>query len=79
MVDHCTVVLDDSGFDAEVLQSQAPVLVDFWAEWCPPCRQMAPTVEAVACEYAGTTLLPFKGGQVVEQRVAPSASPRGKR
>jgi thioredoxin 1 len=85
--------LKDSNFDTEVLRSEVPVLVDFWAEWCGPCKMMAPTVDAIAGEYAGKlkvgkldvdsnggtamrynirgipTLLLFKGGRVVEQRV----------
>ncbi len=83
----------DASFDQDVLRSGVPVLVDFWAEWCGPCRMIAPTVEAVANDYAGRakvgkldvdsngdtamrynvrgipTLLLFKEGRVVEQRV----------
>ncbi len=49
-----TVEFTDSNFDAEVLKSQQPVLVDFWAPWCGPCRQIAPMIDALATEYAGT-------------------------
>ena len=43
----------DASFDSDVLKSEVPVLVDFWAEWCGPCRMMAPTIDALATEYAG--------------------------
>jgi len=47
------LVLNDSNFEAEVLKAEQPVLVDFWAEWCAPCRMIAPIVEEIAREYAG--------------------------
>lgn len=43
----------DSNFENEVLQSDQPVLVDFWAEWCMPCRMLAPTIHELAEEYSG--------------------------
>ncbi|HUP02974.1 MAG TPA: thioredoxin [Bryobacteraceae bacterium] len=88
-----TLTFTDGTFDRDVLQSESPVLVDFWAEWCGPCRMMGPTIDQVADEYVGKakvgkvdvdangdtamrynirgipTLLLFKGGRVVEQRV----------
>ena len=52
MSEHVKEVTDQS-FDREVLQSQQPVLVDFWAAWCAPCRMLAPTIDQVADDYAG--------------------------
>ena len=43
----------DQNFEQEVLKANQPVLVDFWAAWCGPCRMIAPTVEALATEYSG--------------------------
>ena len=46
-------VFTDDSFESEVLQSDLPVLVDFWAEWCGPCRMVGPILEQLAGEYAG--------------------------
>ena len=88
-----TLTFTDDSFDRDVLRSDVPVLVDFWGEHCAPCRQLAPTIDLAASEYAGRvkvgkvqvdpnfataakyqirgvpTLLLFKGGHVVEQRL----------
>lgn len=52
MSEHILQVSDDS-FDADVLKAGTPVLVDFWAEWCGPCKMIAPILADVAVEYAG--------------------------
>ena len=49
------IEVSDSSFEADVLNHDKPVLVDFWAEWCAPCRMLAPTVDAVAEKYAAHT------------------------
>jgi len=47
-----TLEFTDSNFEAEVLKADKPVLVDFWAEWCMPCRALGPTIDELASEYA---------------------------
>jgi thioredoxin 1 len=48
-----TVAVTDADFENEVLKSDTPVLVDFWAEWCPPCKAIAPALEELSTEFSG--------------------------
>jgi thioredoxin 1 len=94
-----TLNFTDGSFDQDVLRSDVPVFVDFWAAWCPPCKAIAPTVDALATEYLGKikigkvnvddnpstqmkyqvrsipTLILFKGGKPVDQRVGATPKP----
>jgi thioredoxin 1 len=53
MAGQSVLEVNDANFEQEVLQSEQPVLVDFWAAWCGPCKALAPTVDEIATQYAG--------------------------
>ena len=98
MASQDTMTFTDGAFDQDVLKSEVPVLVDFWAEWCGPCRMIAPALEEISTELGDRvtvaklnidenpdipgrygvrgipTMLLFKGGQPVAQKVG--AAPR---
>lgn len=93
------VIINGSNFETEVLNSETPVLVDFWATWCGPCRMIAPIIEQLATKLSGKvkvakidvdqcpeiaeafnvssipTLIIFKNGQPVAQRVGGASMP----
>lgn len=53
MASEAVLELTDANFESEVLKSDQPVLVDFWAEWCQPCRMLGPTIDELATDYQG--------------------------
>lgn len=70
MASDAVIVINDADFDAKVLKSGLPVLVDFWAEWCGPCRMMSPVLDEVAKNYEGKVI--FAKMNVDENPATPS-------
>ena len=70
--------LTDADFDAEVLKSDVPTLVDFWAVWCGPCKQIAPMVDAIANDYKGrlkVAKLDIDSNQITAQQYSVKSIP----
>ena len=72
MADKKTATFTDTNWDTDVLNSDVPVLVDFWAQWCPPCRMMTPVVDSLAENYDGRV----KIGKL-NMRVSPVSTTKG--
>jgi thiol-disulfide isomerase/thioredoxin len=66
----------DSNFEQEVLQSEEPVLVDFWAEWCGPCHMIAPTIDEISREYSGDSSVQGRPAGRADGRRQPEAPDR---
>ena len=75
--------ITDADFEAQVLQNELPVVVDFWAPWCGPCKMVAPTLDKLADEYSGKvviakvipTMMFFKDGKLVHRQVGALPEP----
>ena len=75
---HNAVRLDADNFEREVLNSEQPVLVDFWAEWCPPCKAIGPAIEELAAEFEGIAIVgkvDVDANQALAQRYAIASIP----